>query len=308
MSVSLPACDADVGAHHGVAVAVFGQDVIGALGHQHDRAGRARWRRSAAGRSARTGCPGRCRTKSARAESSTLPTRPSMRSPPPAISNTSRVGSPADLDRLRRAGEPEGDMDDVVAGRQHEGRLRGRILLEQAKHAGLVRLVGIDPPVQAAVDGGAVAAVARRAPAPRPRRPSCWPAAAAAARGGMVNGDCADGLRRCPTARASASAGSRMRRQWVRKPVMRGRFSAEIAANSSQHIRERFQTGLIVSALPARATRKRQRSTSIPCPKPSIFSPPGVRSSRSSSTARARPRPSSRRCSPSPRACPTTAS
>ena len=30
----------------------------------------------------------------------------------------------ADLHRLRRAREAEGDMDDVAAGRQHEGRLR----------------------------------------------------------------------------------------------------------------------------------------------------------------------------------------
>src|SRR5206468_1471784 len=46
----------------------------------------------------------------------------------------------ADLDRLRGAGEAERNMHDVVAGRQHEGRLRRRILLEQAKHAGLIRL------------------------------------------------------------------------------------------------------------------------------------------------------------------------
>src|SRR4029078_7949006 len=58
-----------------------------------------------------------------------------------AAGNLKRLarGLPADLDRLCRAGEPEGDMDDVAAGRQHEGRLRRGVLLEQAKHPGLIR-------------------------------------------------------------------------------------------------------------------------------------------------------------------------
>ena len=58
----------------------------------------------------------------------------------------------AQLHRLRRARKPERDVHDVTAGRQHEGRLRPSFLLEHAEHAVLVRLVGIDAPVQPAGD------------------------------------------------------------------------------------------------------------------------------------------------------------
>ena len=51
-------------------------------------------------------------------------------------------------------------MDNVAADRQHEHGLRRIVLLEQPEHPALVRLVGIDEPVQPAADEAAVAAEA----------------------------------------------------------------------------------------------------------------------------------------------------
>ena len=83
------------------------------------------------------------------------PTRPSSRRPPAGSSNISRTVGPAQLHRLDRGGEPEADMDDIAAGRQHEGRRRRLVLLEQRKLPLVVGLVGIDAPVRPPLIGGA---------------------------------------------------------------------------------------------------------------------------------------------------------
>ena len=52
-------------------------------------------------------------------------------------------------------------MHHIAAGRQHEDRRRGALLAQHAERAGAVRLVGIDPPMQAAGDVRRLAAEPR---------------------------------------------------------------------------------------------------------------------------------------------------
>ena len=58
----------------------------------------------------------------------------------------------AQLYRLRRAGQSEARIDDVIADRQNESRRRRLLLFDQAKHAGRIGLGGINAPDEAAAN------------------------------------------------------------------------------------------------------------------------------------------------------------
>src|SRR5687768_18194733 len=56
----------------------------------------------------------------------------------------------------------EGDMNDVIAGRQHDIGRRATILAQHLEGAALVRPVGEDAPDETAIDVRQILAVARR--------------------------------------------------------------------------------------------------------------------------------------------------
>ena len=153
--------DVDVRTHHRIAVAVIRHDVIGSFGKQHDVAGHDVLHdrpafggvELAAGEDVERYLPG------GDADIADPALEPNA-----AGGNLENFadGLGAQLHGLRRAGESEVGMDDVVARRQHEGRRRRPVFLDQAENPGGVRLRRIDAPDQAAADRRRVAAVPGR--------------------------------------------------------------------------------------------------------------------------------------------------
>ena len=72
------------------------------------------------------------------------------------------IGFRFQADRPHRADQAERDVNDVIAGRQHDVRGRAALLADQLERAGIVGLVGEHPPYQPAIDDRQILAVARR--------------------------------------------------------------------------------------------------------------------------------------------------
>ena len=72
------------------------------------------------------------------------------------------IGFRFQTDRPHRTDQAERDVNDVIAGRQHDVRGRAALLADQLERAGIVRLVGEHPPNQPAIDDRQILAVARR--------------------------------------------------------------------------------------------------------------------------------------------------
>ena len=104
-----------------------------------------------------------------------------MRSPPAGSTKATRSVSDFQAHRPHRADQAERDVDDVIAGRQHDVRGRAALLADQLERAGVVGLVGEHPPHQPAIDDRQILAVARRQRQHPLRRNRGAPAAAAPA-------------------------------------------------------------------------------------------------------------------------------
>ena len=85
-----------------------------------------------------------------------------MRSPPAGSTKAIAIGLRFQADRPHRTDQAERDVNDVIAGRQHDVRGRAALLADQLERAGVVGLVGEHPPHQPAIDDRQILAVARR--------------------------------------------------------------------------------------------------------------------------------------------------
>src|SRR5262249_33850812 len=63
-------------------------------------------------------------------------------------------------DRAHRTGKAKADMDDIVAGREHEVGGGGAIFLDRLEHAGRIGLVAVDAPNEARANARRILAVA----------------------------------------------------------------------------------------------------------------------------------------------------
>ena len=181
-----------------------------------------------------------------------VPTRPSMRRPPAGSTNDSRSVSDFQPDRAHRADQAERDVDDVIAGRQHDVRGRAALLADQLERAGIVGLVGEHPPHQPAIDDRQILAVTRRQRQHRlacgRRRPAAarpagpwrstaarWSAGSAAREGsGLVPGPEGGARFMRRPGRGIRNRGRRHRRRAVLEHLGRGRRPAAAAEPASR--------------------------------------------------------------------------
>ena len=153
--------NAHVGSHHGVAVAIVRDDVIGALGQQHDIARHDVLRdratvagvELAAGENVESNLSGRDADVTDAAFDANTAGRNIQHF-------ANRVGP--QLHRFGSARHAQTGVNNVIARRQHEGRRRRPVFLDQPQDAGGVGFDIKNPPDQAAADRRRVVSVTGR--------------------------------------------------------------------------------------------------------------------------------------------------